>query len=141
MSDSWESTNSVTDARSDSEGWTEVTVRPVHAEKTSFVGKHVLQGLIPQTRYIARVSSKNDYGYNKPKTFEFGTKGAGETREEFTKLAVFKKAMNVSMMFLYKFDAGFSGERNEVRHLGEKSVFSSPLLLLPFYIHLPLRFC
>jgi len=76
MSDSWESTNSVTDARGDSEGWTEVTVRPVHAEKTSFVGKHVLQGLIPQTRYIARVSSKNDYGYNKPKTFEFGTKGA-----------------------------------------------------------------
>jgi len=51
-------------------------VRPVHAEKTSFVGKHVLQGLIPQTRYIARVSSKNDYGYNQPKTFEFGTKGA-----------------------------------------------------------------
>ena len=80
MSDSWESTNSVTDARSDSEGWTEVTVRPVHAEKTSFVGKHVLQGLIPQTRYIARVSSKNDYGYNQPKTFEFGTKGAGERR-------------------------------------------------------------
>ena len=91
MSDSWESTNSVTDARSDSEGWTEVTVRPVHAEKTSFVGKHVLQGLIPQTRYIARVSSKNDYGYNQPKTFEFGTKGAGE-RREFAKFAVLQKS-------------------------------------------------
>ena len=73
----WESSNSVTDARGDSEGWKVVTVKPVHNEDTHYSGKHEIKNLRPQMRYIARVSSRNDYGFNEPKEFEFGTKGAG----------------------------------------------------------------
>ena len=67
----------MTDARGDSDGWKVVTVKPVHNEDTHYSGKHEIKNLRPQMRYIARVSSRNDYGFNEPKEFEFGTKGAG----------------------------------------------------------------
>ena len=67
----------MTDARGDSEGWKVVTVKPVHNEDTHYSGKHEIKNLRPQMRYIARVSSRNDYGFNEPIEFEFGTKGAG----------------------------------------------------------------
>ena len=59
------------------EGWTEIAVEPTHSGDHYFNGKHTIRGLLPETRYVARVSSKNYYGFNSPKAFVFGTKGAG----------------------------------------------------------------
>ena len=75
---SWYSTNLITDEESKDEGWIEIMVTPKHTEDHFFTGKHVIQGLQPQTRYVARVSSKNHYGFSKPTHFVFGTKGAGK---------------------------------------------------------------
>jgi len=60
----------------DQQGWTDIQVAPKHSEDHYFTGKHVIGNLKPMTSYVARVSSKNDYGFNSPKVFRFGTKGA-----------------------------------------------------------------
>jgi len=58
--------------------WTEVDNIPPKSNGDNFYsGKHTLKGLEPATRYLARVSSKNDYGFNKfSQPFHFATKGA-----------------------------------------------------------------
>ncbi len=60
-------------------GWTEVKVAPVSNGDGFYSGKHVVENLRPATRYLARVSSRNDYGYsNFGPPIRFGTKGAGK---------------------------------------------------------------
>ena len=62
--------------------WTEVNGIPPKSNGDNFYsGKHTLKGLEPATRYLARVSSKNDYGFNKfSQPFHFATKGAGKNK-------------------------------------------------------------
>ena len=46
-----------------------------------YTGRYTLTGLKDVTNYVARVSSRNDYGFSRPSPasyFYFGTKGAGE---------------------------------------------------------------
>ena len=62
--------------------WAEVDNIPPKSNGDNFYsGKHTLKGLEPATRYLARVSSKNDYGFNKfSQPFHFATKGAGKNK-------------------------------------------------------------
>ena len=58
-----------------------VEVEPKSNGDNFYSGKHTLTGLEPATRYLARVSSKNDYGFNKfSQPFHFATKGAGKNK-------------------------------------------------------------
>ena len=58
-----------------------VEIDPKSNGDNFYSGKHTLTGLEPATRYLARVSSKNDYGFNKfSQPFHFATKGAGKNR-------------------------------------------------------------
>ena len=61
--------------------WAETQVDPKSNGDNFYSGKHTLNGLEPATRYLARVSSKNDYGFNKfSQPFHFATKGAGKNK-------------------------------------------------------------
>ena len=61
-----------------------VEVEPKSNGDNFYSGKHTLTGLEPATRYLARVSSKNDYGFNKfSQPFHFATKGAGKNKFKF----------------------------------------------------------
>jgi hypothetical protein len=64
----------------DNSAWTEVPIVPPQNNGDHFYsGKFTISNLYPATRYLVRVSSKNDYGYSKYSTpFKFGTKGAGK---------------------------------------------------------------
>ena len=58
-----------------------VEIEPKSNGDNFYSGKHILTGLEPATRYLARVSSKNDYGFNKfSQPFHFATKGAGKNK-------------------------------------------------------------
>lgn len=58
--------------------WTEIHVSPQNNGDHFYSGRATLEKLSPATRYLARVSSKNDYGYSKfSQPFTFATKGAG----------------------------------------------------------------
>ena len=63
----------------DDSSWTEVQVAPQNNGDHFYSGKYTLTNLSTASRYIARVKSKNDYGYSKfSQPFRFATKGAGE---------------------------------------------------------------
>ena len=68
--------NSITDT---DDSWIEVKVQPQSNGDNFYTGKTNLRKLSPATRYLARVSSKNDYGFSKySQPFSFATKGAGK---------------------------------------------------------------
>ena len=64
--------------------WTTVEVSPKSNGDNFYSGKHTVTDLEPASRYLARVSSKNDYGFNKfSQPFHFATKGAGKKHTFF----------------------------------------------------------
>jgi len=66
----------------DEKDWIEVEVSPQDNGDNFFSGKLTLNKLEPATRYLARVSSKNDYGFNKlSQPFHFATKGAAPVQQ------------------------------------------------------------
>ena len=70
--------NEISDDKSTS--WKELQVVPQKNGEHFYTGKITLKNLSKASRYVARVSSKNDYGYSKySQPFRFGTKGAGES--------------------------------------------------------------
>ena len=72
------SSNDISDDKSTS--WKEFQVVPQKNGEHFYTGKIMLKNLSKASRYVARVSSKNDYGYSKySQPFRFGTKGAGES--------------------------------------------------------------
>ena len=61
--------------------WAETQVDPKSNGDNFYSGKHTVTDLEPASRYLARVSSKNNYGFNKfSQPFHFATKGAGKNR-------------------------------------------------------------
>ena len=47
-------------------------------EDNIYTGTHMISSLTPATVYLAKVSSKNVYGYSAPsQAFKFATRGAG----------------------------------------------------------------
>ena len=69
----------------DGKDWTEVEITPKSNGDNFYSGKYTLKNLQPATRYLARVSSSNDYGFNKfSQPFQFATKGAGKKNNFFT---------------------------------------------------------
>jgi hypothetical protein len=69
------SSNDISDDKSTS--WKEFQVVPQKNGEHFYTGKIMLKNLSKASRYVARVSSKNDYGYSKySRPFRFGTKGA-----------------------------------------------------------------
>ena len=82
ISNTIEDTNEMRDKR-DGKIWTVVksVKEPISNGENMYTGRHTLTGLSPVTNYVARVSSRNDYGFSRPSPasyFYFGTKGAGE---------------------------------------------------------------
>ena len=58
--------------------WRELSVSPVADGPFHYVGKLLLKPLAEATRYEARVSGRNDEGWNQPsQLFHFATRGAG----------------------------------------------------------------
>jgi len=63
--------------RDEDSSWTEVLVSPQNNGDNFYSGQQLIPQLSPATRYLARVSSRNDYGYSKfSQPFTFATKGA-----------------------------------------------------------------
>ena len=63
----------------DESSWKEVHVAPQVNGDHFFSGRHTLTNLSSASRYVARVASKNNYGYSKySQPFRFATKGAGK---------------------------------------------------------------
>ena len=61
--------------------WTEAEVQGVNLEGQFYAGDIRLTGLRAATVYVAKVASKNSYGYNDfGQEFKFATKGAGMIR-------------------------------------------------------------
>ena len=57
----------------------EIRVVPRDNGDNYYAGKYDFDGLQPATRYVARIASQNDYGYNDySEAFLFATKGAGK---------------------------------------------------------------
>eukprot|EP00096_Caligus_rogercresseyi_P000157 TRINITY_DN1043_c0_g1_i4.p1 TRINITY_DN1043_c0_g1~~TRINITY_DN1043_c0_g1_i4.p1 ORF type:complete len:469 (-),score=111.82 TRINITY_DN1043_c0_g1_i4:484-1890(-) len=68
-----------------SEDWREVQVEPRSNGEDFYSGQHILEGLQSASRYIARIASKNDYGYSEfSEPFLFATKGAGPKHQPST---------------------------------------------------------
>jgi hypothetical protein len=56
----------------------EVDAYQLPNEDNSYAGTHMIINLNPATVYLAKVSSRNAYGYNTPsQAFKFATRGAG----------------------------------------------------------------
>ena len=73
---SYWSINSIQD--DEDENWTEVQIVPQSNGDDYYAGRYTIDKLSPAKNYMARVASKNDYGYSKfSQAFRFGTKGAG----------------------------------------------------------------
>ncbi len=71
--------------------WQEQELNAVNLQGETYTGGFTLPQLRPATVYLARVASKNAYGYNDYGTvFKFATKGAGERRQHLahTKIVV-----------------------------------------------------
>ena len=48
-------------------------------EENTYTGTHMIDSLTPAAVYLAKVSSRNVYGYSAPsQAFKFATRGAGE---------------------------------------------------------------
>ena len=61
--------------------WKEAEVEAFNMpqEENVYTGTHMIDSLTPAAVYVAKVSSRNVYGYSAPsKTFKFATRGAGE---------------------------------------------------------------
>ena len=59
--------------------WADAELEAVNLDREFYAGGYTLPDLRPATVYLARVSSKNAYGYNDfGEIFKFATKGAGE---------------------------------------------------------------
>ena len=59
--------------------WAERELDAVNRERNFYSGDFTIPSLRPATVYLARVSSKNAYGYNEfGSEFKFATKGAGQ---------------------------------------------------------------
>jgi len=72
---SYWSINSIQD--DEDENWTEVQIVPQSNGDDYYAGRYTIDKLSPAKNYMARVASKNDYGYSKfSQAFRFGTKGA-----------------------------------------------------------------
>ena len=58
--------------------WIEQEIEAVNTDRQFYAGGNTLATLSPRTVYLAKVASKNSYGYNDfGKEFKFATKGAG----------------------------------------------------------------
>ncbi|CAB4060843.1 unnamed protein product [Lepeophtheirus salmonis] len=69
----------------DFEDWSEIQVEATDHGDNYYSGSHVLDNLRSATRYIARIASKNDYGYSEfSEPFVFATKGAGPKHQPST---------------------------------------------------------
>ena len=76
--DLYYSLNSIQDATESESNWTEVQIVPQLNGDHYYQGRYTIDKLSPAKNYVARVASKNDYGYSKfSQPFRFGTKGAG----------------------------------------------------------------
>ena len=52
---------------------------PLPTEENTYTGTGMISHLKPATVYLARVSSRNAYGFSKPsQAFKFATRGAGK---------------------------------------------------------------
>jgi len=72
---------SINAIRDDTDDWTEVQVVPQSNGDHYYAGRYTIDKLSPAKNYVARVASKNDYGYSKfSQAFRFGTKGAVPVR-------------------------------------------------------------
>jgi hypothetical protein len=66
----------------DDKDWTEVEIIPKSNGDNFYSGKYTVKNLQPATLYLARVSSSNDYGFNKfSQPFQFATKGAAPVQQ------------------------------------------------------------
>ena len=58
---------------------TEVDAYALPNEENMYAGTHMISNLRPATVYVAKVSSRNIYGYSNPsQVFKFATRGAGK---------------------------------------------------------------
>lgn len=95
----YEMTNEI--VQGDEEGWKEFKVAPLNNGDHFYSGKHTLTQLRTATRYVARVSSKNDYGYSKfSQPFKFGTKGAEPVQQPSTGSSPAKVHLSFSVTIL-----------------------------------------
>ena len=65
----------------DEEIWKEAVVEAfdLPQEENTYTGTHMIDSLTPAAVYLAKVSSRNVYGYSAPsQAFKFATRGAGE---------------------------------------------------------------
>jgi hypothetical protein len=88
MTNSIEDTNEIRDKR-DGKIWKVVKSvgEPISNGENTYTGRYTLTGLTPITNYVARVSSRNDYGSSRPSPasyFYFGTKGAAPLQQPST---------------------------------------------------------
>lgn len=66
----------------DESSWKEVQVTPQVNGDHFYSGRHTLTNLSSASRYVARVASKNNYGYSKySQPFRFATKGAAPVQQ------------------------------------------------------------
>ena len=67
--------------------WTSMEVTATRSPNSSWQGTALLSHLQSASQYVAKVSSKNDFGYSEPEiVFNFATKGAGKVPENKTKI-------------------------------------------------------
>ena len=94
---------SINAIRDDTDDWTEVQVVPQSNGDHYYAGRYTIDKLSPAKNYVARVASKNDYGYSKfSQAFRFGTKGAGNYKSRLflvMHLWFFLAVLSVSFIF------------------------------------------
>ena len=79
--------------------WAERELDAVNRERNFYSGDFTIPSLRPATVYLARVSSKNAYGYNEfGAEFKFATKGAGRPRGAALLLATLRWRRSVAQV-------------------------------------------
>ncbi len=77
--DKSQSASSASQHQSSNMLWMERELSASNLQRQSYAGDFAIPSLRPATVYVARVASKNAYGYNEfGQVFKFATKGAGE---------------------------------------------------------------
>lgn len=71
--------------KDDSDKWMKKMVTPTKVDPKGYAGEVVIDDLAPSTEYVARVSSKNDFGYsNLSPEFKFHTANDGPLKQRKT---------------------------------------------------------
>ena len=77
---------------------------PLPTEENTYTGTGMISHLKPATVYLARVSSRNAYGFSKPsQAFKFATRGAGKNYYSLPSSCSFFFLMPVKLYDIVKF--------------------------------------